>query len=105
MANSVFDIVVIGSGESGTGTALLAASLGLSVFVTDFGSIPDKYKAELDAIGIAYEEGTHSTELILQAKTVVKKPGSTGKVTYHQAAKRSKEQNHRRNRVCLPAYA
>jgi UDP-N-acetylmuramoylalanine--D-glutamate ligase len=70
-----YDVVVIGSGESGTGTALLAKSLNKSVFVTDFGQIPDKYKLELKSAGIAYEEGGHSNEIILAATQIVKSPG------------------------------
>lgn len=68
-------IVVLGAGESGCGAAVLAKKLGFDVFVSDFGSIADKYKAMLDAHDIAWEEKQHSEELILNAGEVIKSPG------------------------------
>lgn len=68
-------LVVLGSGESGVGTALLANQKGYSVFVSDKGPIMDAYKAELDAAKIAWEEGQHSEERILQADLIMKSPG------------------------------
>ncbi|MDP1727995.1 MAG: Mur ligase family protein, partial [Bacteroidota bacterium] len=68
-------IVILGSGESGTGAALLAKQKGFDVFVSDKGSIPDKYKAELDARAIAYEENKHTEALILNADEIIKSPG------------------------------
>lgn len=68
-------MVILGSGESGTGAALLAKQKGISVFVSDMGRIPDKYKSELDAAGIAYEELQHTEDIILSAKEIVKSPG------------------------------
>jgi UDP-N-acetylmuramoylalanine--D-glutamate ligase len=57
-----YDLVILGSGESGTGAALLAKQKGIAVFVSDMGSIPEKYKAELDEQGIAYEERQHTED-------------------------------------------
>ena len=68
-------IVILGAGESGCGAAVLAKKLGFDVFVSDFGSIADKYKAMLDAHAIAWEEKQHSEELILNAGEVIKSPG------------------------------
>ncbi|MDY5857844.1 MAG: UDP-N-acetylmuramoyl-L-alanine--D-glutamate ligase [Porphyromonas sp.] len=68
-------VVVLGAGESGVGAALLYQHVGYKVFVSDYGTIAPKYKAELEAAGIPYEEGKHSTELILSATEVVKSPG------------------------------
>lgn len=68
-------IVVLGAGESGTGAAILALDKGYEVFVSDFGKISDKYKAVLDREGIAWEEGGHTLERILDADEVVKSPG------------------------------
>ena len=42
-----WDIVVMGSGESGTGAALLAKARGLSVFVSDSGTIGDGFRNDL----------------------------------------------------------
>ena len=39
-------IVILGSGESGTGAAILAQAKGFDVFVSDMGAIPEKYKSE-----------------------------------------------------------
>ncbi len=68
-------IVILGSGESGTGAAILAKQKGFDVFVSDKGSIPDKYKAELDAHAIAFEENKHTEALILNADEIIKSPG------------------------------
>ena len=46
-------IVILGSGESGTGAAILALKQGYDVFVSDAGAIPEKYRVELDQHGIS----------------------------------------------------
>ena len=53
-------IVILGAGESGTGAAILAKAKGYDVFVSDSGTIKDKYKAELSNSAIDFEEGGHS---------------------------------------------
>lgn len=68
-------IVILGSGESGTGAAMLALKKGFDVFVSDAGTIPDKYKRELDAMGVSYEEGSHTESMILNADEIIKSPG------------------------------
>lgn len=73
-------IIILGSGESGTGAALLAKSKGYEVFVSDFGSIRADYKKELEDAGIVFEEGEHTEEVILSAYEVIKSPGISDKV-------------------------
>lgn len=85
MIHSEYQIVVLGAGESGVGAALLAQHKGLSVFVSDYGQIAPKYKAELDEAKIPYEEGKHSQELILQAEEIIKSPGIPDKAPIIQA--------------------
>ena len=68
-------MVVLGAGESGVGTALLAQKKGYAVFVSDYGKIADKYKAVLDEHKIEWEEGHHTLEKILTATEVMKSPG------------------------------
>lgn len=68
-------IVILGSGESGTGAALLAQRKGFDVFVSDMAIIPDAYKSELAAAQIPFEEGKHSADLILNADEIIKSPG------------------------------
>lgn len=68
-------ISILGAGESGTGSALLAKSKGFSVFVSDQGNISPKYKAVLTEHGIDFEEGQHSEERILSSELVIKSPG------------------------------
>jgi UDP-N-acetylmuramoylalanine--D-glutamate ligase len=67
--------IILGGGESGTGAAILAKQQGYEVFVSDAGPIPVKYKQELDAYGIEWEEEKHSEEKILNADEVMKSPG------------------------------
>jgi UDP-N-acetylmuramoylalanine--D-glutamate ligase len=68
-------IVILGSGESGTGAAILAKQKGFDVYVSDAGTIPANYKLELDAIDVPYEEGSHTADLILNADEIIKSPG------------------------------
>ncbi|HPI53604.1 MAG TPA: UDP-N-acetylmuramoyl-L-alanine--D-glutamate ligase [Chitinophagaceae bacterium] len=72
---SRFDVIILGSGESGTGAAMLAKQQGLRVFVSDMGMIPEKYKQELTSLEIPFEEGQHSEDLILAAHEIIKSPG------------------------------
>lgn len=68
-------IVVLGAAESGAGAAVLALKKGFDVFVSDMGPIKERYKNMLDSYGIAWEEGQHTEELILNADEVIKSPG------------------------------
>ena len=68
-------LVILGAGESGVGTALLAKQKGYDVFVSDGSPIKENYKMELQLNKIDFEENQHSTERILQADEVMKSPG------------------------------
>ena len=73
-------LVILGGGESGVGTAILGKKQGYEVFVSDFGAIKDNYKEVLNINGIAWEEETHTENLILNADVVMKSPGIPEKV-------------------------
>lgn len=82
------NIVILGAGESGVGAAILAQKEGFEVFVSDLGSIASAYKTILEAKEIAYEEGQHSTEKILEmADMVIKSPGIPDHVSLIQVLK------------------
>lgn len=68
-------LVILGGGESGVGTALLAQREGYDVFLSDFGIIKDNYRAFLLEHDIPFEDGGHSESLILEADEVMKSPG------------------------------
>ncbi|MCW5520070.1 UDP-N-acetylmuramoyl-L-alanine--D-glutamate ligase [Aureitalea sp. L0-47] len=68
-------LVVLGAGESGAGTAILGKKEGFEVFVSDYGTINNRYKEVLIHHEIEWEEGTHSEEKILNASLVMKSPG------------------------------
>lgn len=68
-------IVILGAGESGAGAAVLAKKEGFDVFVSDMSAIAPRYKQLLDSHGIAWEEGHHTAESILNADEIVKSPG------------------------------
>ncbi len=68
-------LVVLGGGESGVGTAILGKKKGYDVFVSDFGKIKENYKEVLINNGIAWEEGKHTEDLVLNADVVMKSPG------------------------------
>lgn len=69
------ELVILGAGESGVGAALLAKAKGIPVFVSDQGLMAPRYKAELVASHIPFEEGGHTQSRVLQAAEVVKSPG------------------------------
>ena len=68
-------LVVLGSGESGVGAAVLGKVKDYDVFVSDFGTIAQKYKDVLLKENILFEETKHTKEQILNADVVVKSPG------------------------------
>ena len=68
-------VVVLGGGESGVGSAVLAKVKGFDVFLSDMGRITDEYAAMLEKWEIPYEQGQHTEELILNADEVIKSPG------------------------------
>lgn len=65
-------IVILGAGESGTGAAILAAVKGYDVFVSDKGSIDEKYKTLLKQYNVNFEENKHSEDIILSASEIIK---------------------------------
>jgi UDP-N-acetylmuramoylalanine--D-glutamate ligase len=68
-------IIILGAGESGVGAAILAKQQGYDVFVSDAGTIQEKYQAELKQHGIAFESGQHTEAQVLNADEVMKSPG------------------------------
>lgn len=68
-------IVILGAGESGTGAAVLAKRKGFDVFVSDAGSIKEKYSKLLADNNIEFEQGGHTMDKILDAAELVKSPG------------------------------
>ena len=68
-------VVVLGGGESGVGSAVLAKAKGFDVFLSDMGKISDEYASMLEKWEIPFEQGSHTEELILNADEVIKSPG------------------------------
>jgi UDP-N-acetylmuramoylalanine--D-glutamate ligase len=68
-------VVILGAAESGVGAAILARKQGFDVFVSDKGTIKEKYKNELIAREFDFEEGNHTEEKILNADLIIKSPG------------------------------
>ena len=68
-------LVILGAGESGIGTALLAQQQGYDVFVSDAGEIKEPFKSTLQNCNIDFEEAQHTEEKILSADEVMKSPG------------------------------
>jgi UDP-N-acetylmuramoylalanine--D-glutamate ligase len=68
-------VVILGAGESGIGSAILAQKQGFDVFVSDNGFIKEKYKSVLQQKGLAWEEKSHTEEKLLAADLVIKSPG------------------------------
>jgi UDP-N-acetylmuramoylalanine--D-glutamate ligase len=68
-------IVILGAGESGTGSSILAQKKGFDVFVSDNGPIKEKYREILDRQKIRWEQNKHTEKEIFTADEVIKSPG------------------------------
>ncbi len=68
-------IIILGAGESGAGSAILAQKQGFDVFVSDNGTIQGKYRDILEGRKIRWEQGKHTENEILTASEVIKSPG------------------------------
>ena len=68
-------LVILGGGESGVGTAILAKQKGWSVFLSDRGALKPQYRDILSRQNIDYEEGSHNEARILAADCIMKSPG------------------------------
>lgn len=68
-------LVILGGGESGVGTAILAQQKGLELFLSDNGKLRADHRETLLNHHIPFEEGGHNEERILQADEIVKSPG------------------------------
>ena len=73
-------LVILGGGESGVGTAILAKKKNYEVFVSDKGAIAEKYKKVLLHNEIEFEENQHTETNVLNADLVMKSPGIPEKV-------------------------
>ena len=80
-------LVILGGGESGIGTAILAKQKGFEVFVSDAGEISKKYKEVLLHHEIAFEEKCHTEKNVLNASLVMKSPGIPDHVALVQKIK------------------
>ena len=81
-------MVILGGGESGVGTAILGKQKGYEIFVSDKGSIAEKYKKVLLQNDINFEENQHTESEILNADLVMKSPGIPDKVAIIQKLKK-----------------
>ena len=60
-------ILIIGAGESGLGSALLAKKNNHDVFISDAGNILDSTKEKLISSSINFEENSHEKAKTLNA--------------------------------------
>lgn len=81
-------IVVLGAGESGTGSAILARQKGFDVFLSDSGKILPKYREMLDNHQIFYESEGHTERHILNADEIIKSPGIPESVSIMKAIRK-----------------
>lgn len=82
-------IAILGGGESGVGAAILAQQKGFTVFLSDLNKIKDNYREVLSSYKIAFEDGKHSADNILNAGLVVKSPGIPDKAPIIQQLKKT----------------
>lgn len=70
-----YELIILGGGESGVGSAILAKAKGIRVFLSDSGMLKGEHRKTLVDYGIDFEEGGHTEESILSASEIVKSPG------------------------------
>lgn len=80
-------IVILGGGESGVGSAILAKLKGFDVFLSDFGTIKESYAQKLDKYEIKWEQNQHTKEQILEASEIIKSPGIPDNVAIVKSAR------------------
>lgn len=68
-------VVILGGGESGTGSAVLAKLKGFDTFLSDITPLQPNYRALMEKYSIIFEEGKHTKDLILNADLIIKSPG------------------------------
>ncbi len=68
-------ILILGAGESGLGSALLAKKKNYNVFISDAGDILDSTKEKLINSSINFEENSHENAKTLNVDLVIKSPG------------------------------
>ena len=84
------DIIILGAGESGVGAACLAKQKGYKVFVSEKNIINSKFKKILIKNKIAFEEGKHSANKVLNAHEIIKSPGIPNESILIQKIKKNK---------------
>lgn len=80
-------VTVIGAGRTGLATARFLVREQAEVFLSEQASLPPNARRELEALGIAYEEGGH-TERAIQAELIVPSPGVSSEAPILQEARR-----------------
>ncbi len=68
-------LIILGAGESGYGAAKLGVKMGYDVFISNDGQIKPTYQEKIERIGVPYEQGQHTMDIILGADLIVKSPG------------------------------
>lgn len=68
-------VSILGAGESGVGSAILAKTKGWDVWVSDFGKVKDSFRDELQQHDLPFEDGGHDLGKILDSELVIKSPG------------------------------
>lgn len=80
-------IVILGAGESGYGTAILAKKQGFKVFVSDQGSISQSTKKTFNHLEVEWEENTHTLSKMQDAHFIIKSPGISSNTPVMQSLK------------------
>ena len=68
-------IIILGAGESGVGSAILAKKNSYDVFVSDYGAIEMPVKKQFNELNIRFEENSHELAKSKDIDFVVKSPG------------------------------
>ncbi len=83
-------ITILGGKRSGCGAAVLARTLGYSVFLSDAAEIKPDFRKILKDYDVDFEEKKHTDSHILKAELVIKSPGIPDNVPVVQTIRKNK---------------
>ena len=87
--NEVFQLGILGGGESGVASALLGKEKNINVFLSEKGKLEHSNRIELIEAGISFEEGQHSLDKLLNSDAIIKSPGIRSNISIIQNTRKA----------------
>ena len=82
--NELFQLGILGGGESGVAAALLGKKKKINVFLSEKGKLTQLHRIELIKAGIYFEEGGHTLDKLINSDAIIKSPGISSNISIIQ---------------------